>query len=412
MIRLELPRHTNVAWLAALGLLALLAGGAGAQDAATQLGSTVSVHYLDASGALLRSTEGTLIKEGLLAPNSALAGAAKVEVIARGDRRYAVTGLLSSKPDVDLALLALDTPPEPALFVPKLSTFLPGGDVNMFRGPEAGDDQAIAAKTPSKFSLRGPEFVALTAQGSDGGPVFKASGEFIGVARRFDEAPYQTAYVVTIASIARLIEGARTPILLSELPAPVPPEFAAKTSVPGLVFRGFILIFADRTEDARNFLNLAMKREPENPDCLFAWGQLLMREKSYLDAAARFRQAAENSGGFHMAWHMAGVALNQAGRYQDAVQMYQKALEVDPKSAMTHCNLGGAYYNLGRLHDAVDEFEASRQIDPKYWLAYANLANTYAKMGESMKAEEVYQDVLAKNPELAAKLRKDLDAGR
>lgn len=412
MIRIRLPRPHGTRWAATLCLLTLLTVTARAQDAATQLGSTVTIHFLDSSGALLRSSDGTLIKEGLLAPHSALAGAAKVEVLARGGKKYAVTGLLSSKPDVDLALLGLDSAPDPALFVPKLSIFFPGGDVRMFRGPEAGGDEPIAAKTPSKFSLRGPDFVALSAAGSDGGPVFKSTGEFIGVARRFDEDPYQTAYVITVASIARLIEGAGAATPLAEIPPPVAPEFMTKTSTPGLIFRGFLLTFADRTEDARSFLNLAMKREPENPDCFFAWGQLLMREKSYLEAAGRFRQAGESAGGFFLAWHMAGVALNQAGRYQDAVVMYQKALEVDPNSAMSHCNLGGAYYNLGRMHDAVDEFERSRQIDPNYMLAYANLANTYMKMGEALKAEEIYQEVLAKNPDVAAKLRKDLDAGR
>lgn len=398
--------------VAAALLAALSALPAPAQDAATQTASAVTVRYLDAAGTALRSSDGTLIREGLLVPLSALSGAAKVEVSARGEKTYTVTGLRSHKPDVDLALLGVDPAPMPSVYVPRLSNYLPGGTVKVWRGPAAGDT-SIPGQTPFKFSLRGPDFIALTAEGASGGPVFKESGEFVGVAMSFNEPPYSTAWVVSVASILRLIEGASaTPTPLDQVQIPPPWEYADKNSTKGLIFRGAILATVGKFEDARSFLTLAAKQDKSDPEAYYQTGQLLLKEKSYLEASARFQQAAEFAGNWHMAWHMSGVALNQAGRYKDAIEKYRKALEVDPNSSLTYSNIGGAHYNLGQYQEAVAAFQKSRELDPTNWVAYTNLANTYKRMNQMLPAEEIYQELLVKNPEVAAKLRKDLDAPR
>ncbi len=404
------PGRVTALFLGVISLSALLtAGSAHAQDPETQLASAVSVEVHDAAGKVLAKCDGTVIQEGLLMPLSILAGARTVEVTGRNGVHWTTSAVRSAKDDVDLALLALDPPPVKSIYVPRLPTFMPGGDVRIVRGPAAGSDTPIEGKTTAKFSMRGPDFIGLNILGPNGAPAFKSSGELVGVARGFDEPPYETGYLVPASSVLRLIEGVSGPTQIDELSPPIPPDYADKNSNRGLIFRGSILIANMKTEDARSFLTLAMKRDQNNPDGLFAWGSLLMMEKNYLDAAARYKLAAESAGNYAFAWHMAGVNFNNAGRYKDASTMYLNALKVDPNSAMTHCNLGGAYYNLGQFDLAVAEFLKSRELDERYWLAYTNLAFTYQRMGSTQQVEEIYQELLVKNPDLAGKLRRDLD---
>ncbi len=404
--------------MAAAMFVALLVGTQGASQASAvsrQLAGAVTVHMIDSNGAPLRSVNGTMLNEGVVVPSSALIGAASAQIISRDGSRWESQNVLAVHSPVGIALLEMPERPPFAIEFPSSGAFMPGSKATLMAGP-GGVVDSVTVTIQRAFSLRdGTDFIPVKPGLAGAAPCIGRDGRFLGVSGDLSEDGYSLGYVVPMASV-RVVVGARgAPIPISTVGAEnITAPFEDRASSYGLTFRGASLQVMGELEDARNFLTLALRVDPGSPNAHFWMGRLLFTESEHAAAAESFIKAGEHDPSYHMAWHMAGAAYNQAGQFDDSVDMYLRALEVDPNSAMTFSNLGGAYFNQQRHEKAIEAYRKSIQADPRSQngLAFFNLAMTYNTMGRRAEAEEVYRQLLEISPEGAARLRRQLDSAR
>jgi tetratricopeptide (TPR) repeat protein len=406
-------------WAAGILLLSLtLSGGSRVWAQGSTVGSflagAVTVELQDGKGAPLRSINGTLLRQGVIVPISALAGASKAVVKTRGGAEWTTESVSATNASIDLALLALPQAPEFFLTLPDNSSFMPGSKVTLVNGPGASPD-TVSSTIYYTYQLRDlTDYIAVAPGLKGAAPALDPTGRLLGVTGDLSEPGYPMGFLVPAVSVGVVAAAESAPTPIASIAGSPPVPWLDRNSVTGLCFRGALLTTAAEYEKARNFLTLALKKDPNSPDAHYYMGRVLFAQQQYTQAADELQKAGELDSSFHMAYHMAGAAYHQAGKYPDAEKMYAKALAIKPAAPETYCNLGGTLFMEGRYDKAVEAFRQSISIDPRYamGLAYFNLAKTYNQMGLPAKTEEVHADLLKIDPAWAQRLRSELDAKR
>ncbi len=407
----------------AFALLSAVSGTAGWGQGATPggvspipgvraaLAWSARVEVLDSGGKTLRAVNGTLVDAGVIVQTSALAGATRVRATSRDGRKWESERALAVNELLGLCVLELPgKPPRPVVF-PENRSYMANSRVYLLNGPGFTPD-SLSARIHENFMIQGSPDLCPTDIGITGAaPAVDGTGRFLGVACDLSEGPYRAGYIVPTGSIQVLATSLQQAQPIAGLAAAIPPPFEDRNADTGLLFRGAVLTQVEKYDDARHFLGLALTRSPKSPEVHFWNGRALFAQEQFLQAAEEFQVAGTEDPTFHMAWHMAGAALNQARDYAGAEKMYHKALEAEPNNAGTYCNLGGAYYNMQRIDEALVAFRKSIELDPRYaqGLAYMNLAVVLSGRGRQGEAEQVYQDLLKVNPVWAQRLRDTLD---
>ncbi len=385
-----------------------------AQNAGQYLSAAVTVEMLDSEGNSLARVNGTALSAGVVIPSSALHGASKARIRSRDGSEQTSEYVLATNA-VGVAILETPQPSANVIPIPTDMSFMPGGRATILEGPGAGTD-SVSTKLFYVFALGdGVDYISTSAAVKGAAPCLDSTGRLIGVSMDLSAAGVSLGFLVPVGSLNVIVNGRGNPDPISAHAQEDPPAYESKATAHGLSFRGALLTVQERTEDARSFLNLALKEDPNSYDAHFWMGKVLLLEKTpaehFDNAATEFQKAGAIEPTSRLAWHMAGVAYNQGSRYLEAEKMYKKALEADPTSAETYCNLGGAYYNEKRTDLSIQAFRKSIDLDPNYQrgLAYTNLALVYAGMGDRVNAEKVYQELLKVNPAWAKPLRDRLD---
>lgn len=369
------------------------------------------VEVLDAAGKTLRTANGTLLQQGVVVQISALAGAAKVRVADRDGKTWESETAINTNGLIGLALLQLPAVPSSAVVFPANRSYMAYSRIFLLNGPGVGPD-SLSARIHQNFMLRGAPDLCPTDVGITGAaPAVDPTGRFLGVACDLSQGVYKSGYIVPTGSVEILTTSLPQAQSVSSLAGATPPGFEDSTTATGLLFRGACLAQAERLDDARHFLNLALNRDASMSEAHYWLGRVLFSQEQYVPASEEFAIAGTKDPTYYIAWHMAGAALNQAKDYAGAVKMYLKGLEARPNAADTYCNLGGAYYNLQQIDDAAAAFRKSIELDPRYaqGLAYTNLAMVLQRAGKNEEAETVYQDLVKVNPEWGRQLREALD---
>jgi hypothetical protein len=375
----------------------------------TSLSAALTVEYFDAVGTPIRSTNGTLVRQGLVVPLSALSGATTARAIARDGKSWTSEQLIAVHPEADLALLPISDIPAYAIDVPRNAAFVKNAEVILMRGPGGAGAETVTVTAYGKFSIRGPEFLALSEGLPSGAPGFRSDGALLGICFDLSEGGTLLDYLVTTASVQNLIAGRGEPIALSTYPTPETPEYKDVSTLNGLIFRGALLATTGRTEEARLFLDQAFAREPEHPVTHHWWGRTLFEEGQHERAAMSFQRAAALDPSYHLAWHMAGAAKHQAGQFEEALAMYEHALEAYPESALTYCNIGSTLFHILRYAEAEEAFSMAMQLDPTYTLPYFNLAMLFHEQGRAAEAESLQVRLQEIDSAWADRLRRALD---
>lgn len=141
------------------------------------------------------------------------------------------------------------------------------------------------------------------------------------------------------------------------------------------LFRASALESANRWEDSKAEMAIAMKQSPDNPLLLnfLGYGQLERGEN--LDAAeAMVRQASALRPDDASITDSLGWAQHKRGKDAEAIATLQRAAEGDPAQAEIHEHLGDALYTVGRRIEArfawraalvTAEDKAKKRLDSK-----------------------------------------------
>jgi tetratricopeptide (TPR) repeat protein len=177
---------------------------------------------------------------------------------------------------------------------------------------------------------------------------------------------------------------------------------------------GYVHESRGRLHDARQAYEQALAADPYRVDALLGSGRVLLRERRFADAQARFEAAltAATKGGENptmLSGRKAdaeaqlgiGRALMGIDRANDAkVKLLElsKQKADDPEVVLA---LGEAEQALGNTDAAEGMFRKSIELAPKRFDGYLSLSQLFFKKGDAAKASEVLNDAATKVEETA-----------
>lgn len=95
-----------------------------------------------------------------------------------------------------------------------------------------------------------------------------------------------------------------------------------------------------------------------------------------------------------------GLLYKRALRYRDALRAYEKALELGIDSVQeVYSNIGVLYSDMRDAPKAQAMYERALSVDADYVPALFNLAGLYEEAGERQLAIDIYNRILAANPQ-------------
>ncbi|WP_299336853.1 tetratricopeptide repeat protein [uncultured Psychroserpens sp.] len=136
--------------------------------------------------------------------------------------------------------------------------------------------------------------------------------------------------------------------------------------------------FLDENEDAINFLNTYLDK---NPYCEVAWHQLgrqYFTTKAYDKALAAFDFAIISDDSFVGAYLEKGKVLEKKKQYTEAIENYKITLALDEPTSFALLRIGFCYEKLGNEDLAVQYFYKTVHEDPlldKGWIAITKFYN-------------------------------------
>ncbi|MBV8073027.1 MAG: VCBS repeat-containing protein [Acidobacteriaceae bacterium] len=196
---------------------------------------------------------------------------------------------------------------------------------------------------------------------------------------------------------------------------------------------GAAYLWAGYYEEALPYLEMVLKRTPDNARVLVLVGQIHLQANRTEKAASLFLAATEANPNYAPAWSGAGQAAAMLDHQPRAAECYRKALELDPDSAEAANglglalakqnssdeakkyferaielkrdyadainNLGVLYIHQGKVNDAIAAFQYGIGVAPTEDMLYLNLGRIYTQMGNFEKARQVMQQLLDKKPD-------------
>jgi len=219
------------------------------------------------------------------------------------------------------------------------------------------------------------------------------------------------------------IEGAEKLLLESykkNLQAIVEKKKAGKKKAAADAFGlGFIKLFKLEYYSAKQYLEQAIRLEPDNADFLNVLGFILndlgdsQKSIDYHERALAIdlKIYGDQHSKVSTSYKYLGVACDNLGNYQKAIDYHEKALAIDlkvygdqhPKVATSYNNLGTVWQNLGNYQKAIDYHEKALAInlkiygvqDPMVSTQYNNLGTAWHNLGNYQKAIDYHGKALA-----------------
>jgi tetratricopeptide (TPR) repeat protein len=155
---------------------------------------------------------------------------------------------------------------------------------------------------------------------------------------------------------------------------------------------------------ARNQLDLDelidhIQKNPGRPDDLYLLAEDYLKAGKVAEARNTIDQLDKMSAGDFRTLTGVGVLLARYHLYDDAIQHFQAALEANPASDEEEFDLANAYFRKALYSQALDaaiKVSAEGQKDEAY---LALLGDIYAHLGQTARAEEIFRDAIARNPD-------------
>jgi superkiller protein 3 len=233
-------------------------------------------------------------------------------------------------------------------------------------------------------------------------------------------------------ALASLAAAFADPRIAAAVAPPDPPEEAPAESV---LRRGLALFRDGRVDEAEPLLRAAVERAPDDPVAHFYLGQLLLTLRR-LDEAEQHLRASQARRPDYAPLHYALSALHsERGELERALVDIERSLELDAGSALAHYQAAQVLSRLGRKREAHDHFirvaeigapnegaafdtgaalfsatdfsratlafESAAKHNPANVRTLEYLGACYRVKGFNDKAHEIYQRILALQPDNA-----------
>jgi superkiller protein 3 len=193
---------------------------------------------------------------------------------------------------------------------------------------------------------------------------------------------------------------------------------------------GTLLLETGKVKEGREFLQTAIRTDPDSRFARQAWADRLMAEgkpelalaeyraalnirSDYAPAALGAARAYMKIGQDNEAYDLirplissddpdvlneAGLLFSEKGQGPEALACMEKAVRLRPDWLLARNNLGNALCDLGRHVEGWKQYEGILSKDPMDPHAKYNMANSLAVQGDLEKAVALYGEALTENP--------------
>jgi tetratricopeptide (TPR) repeat protein len=180
-----------------------------------------------------------------------------------------------------------------------------------------------------------------------------------------------------------------------DAPLPGAPNNAAADAYE----RGERLVKRGQFELASEQFDRAAKLAPLFHLAHYASGNALAQAGKSREAEKRYRDAVAVAQRFAPGWNALGVVLLSQDRVEDAVLAFDRALRIDPEHRFALLHRGEALVRAGRPKAGAKDARALLAKDPTNGDAHVVLASAEAASGSLDKANEVLDQLFARQPD-------------
>lgn len=176
-----------------------------------------------------------------------------------------------------------------------------------------------------------------------------------------------------------------------------------------LVFAGWSSNPGEDLRLAATASQKALDIDPNNPDALFAKGQVFLARRNFAAALEAYEHACELNPSHPNYHQLRGVAKLGLGRSTEAIEHIHEAIRLSPRDffiADFYMCLGWAYWDLGDHQQAKHWLERSIAQNSGIEATHFLLASTLLRMGQAEEASAVVKGVLNEKPHWTVQLCK------
>ncbi len=156
-------------------------------------------------------------------------------------------------------------------------------------------------------------------------------------------------------------------------------------------------------EDAFDVCKKGLEKHPTYTSAHVVLGRIYQEQSKVEDAAAEFKKVLELDPENLMAHSLLGSIYMAKNDYQTAIEEYQKILTLNPDDEETQISLKQAIVKASGeqkvLKENPKEILVEKKAGVKESTASLTIAELYLKQGHIDKAVEVYQELLANDPQ-------------
>ncbi len=142
-----------------------------------------------------------------------------------------------------------------------------------------------------------------------------------------------------------------------------------------------------------------ISKHPNQPEDLYLLAEAYLKSGKTGEAKETIAQLDALSAGDYRTQNGVGVLLARYHLYDDAIQHFRNARQANPGSDEVTFNLADAYFRRGQYAEALNVAGQVSEPGRKDDAYLALLGDIYAHLGDGGRAEGIYRDAIARNPD-------------
>lgn len=158
-----------------------------------------------------------------------------------------------------------------------------------------------------------------------------------------------------------------------------------------------IFFAGNETRNAKDVLELVVKKFPENTDGLLKLGELYYFVKQYENAFAKINQALKINENLAKGYYLKGNIYKEVGDTGKAISSLETAIEQDNKNYGAFLDLG-LIYGAKKNNLAFEYYENALRLNPTSTEVLYAKAKLFQDLGQIKEAVAVYELILKNNP--------------
>jgi tetratricopeptide (TPR) repeat protein len=160
-----------------------------------------------------------------------------------------------------------------------------------------------------------------------------------------------------------------------------------RSTVEVQIHIGYLYSQLNNFEDAANYIDVAIKQEPNNPKPYFFKGLALSRHNEFPEAEKLFKKAIELKKDDDTYYFYLATVQEKQNKLDDTIKSLKKAIEYNPENAMVFNYLGYLYAeNNINIDESIELIQKALVLSPSNGAYLDSLGWAYFKKGDIKQA--------------------------